>query len=318
MFSVIIPLYNKANYIEKSINSILNQTYQNFELIIINDGSTDNSLVKVEKYNDKRLKIITQKNSGVSIARNNGVKVSSFENIVFLDADDWWDEHFLEEMNLLINNYPNAGLYGCKYFIVKNGNTIESKIGIDANFKAGYIDYFKVYGSTFWVPINCSFVIIKKQVFNVLGGFNESLKFGEDLDLWLRVALSNKIGYLNKFLAYSNQDVIVSERALGNNRIWKKEEHITFNLDYLRHKEGENKDLKYLLDGLKLRSLIHFYMEKKYELEVREILKTIDFKQHSLIFTFIYKFPKSLVLSYFKIKTIGSLIKQFISKNISI
>ena len=164
MFSVIIPLYNKENYIKKVINSVLDQTFLNFELIIINDGSTDDSLSIAQQFTDTRIKIVIQENLGVSVTRNNGVRLAKYENIAFLDADDWWDCHFLEEMYKLVTDYPDAGLYGCKYYLVKHGNLIESNIGLPSDFVAGYINYFKVYSTTFWVPINCSFVIIKKNI----------------------------------------------------------------------------------------------------------------------------------------------------------
>ena len=95
MFTVVIPLYNKANYIEKAINSVLNQTFTEFEIIVVNDGSTDESLEKIGHFKDARLKIINQENAGVSTARNNGVKEAKYDYVAFLVADDWWDEHFL-------------------------------------------------------------------------------------------------------------------------------------------------------------------------------------------------------------------------------
>ena len=93
-----MPLYNKQDYILKCVSSILSQTYSQFELIVINDGSTDNSLSEIDKLTDQRLRIISQANAGVSTARNNGVKEARYDYIAFIDADDWWDKNFLEEM----------------------------------------------------------------------------------------------------------------------------------------------------------------------------------------------------------------------------
>lgn len=92
MISVIVPLYNKEHHIEKSINSIINQTYSNFEVIIIDDGSSDNSLNIIRTIVDARIKIITQPNAGVSAARNRGINESKGEYITFLDADDLWEK----------------------------------------------------------------------------------------------------------------------------------------------------------------------------------------------------------------------------------
>jgi len=91
MFSVVIPLYNKERSVKNTIESVLNQTFQDFEVIVVNDGSTDNSLEVVKSFNDERIRIINQKNSGVSSARNRGIKEAKYEWIAFLDADDLWE-----------------------------------------------------------------------------------------------------------------------------------------------------------------------------------------------------------------------------------
>jgi glycosyltransferase involved in cell wall biosynthesis len=314
VFSIIIPLHNKADYVEKSINSVLEQTYENFELIIINDGSTDNSLSIVQQFNDLRIEIVSQKNQGVSAARNNGVLVAKYEYIVFLDADDWWDINFLEEMYKLLIGYPEAGLYACGYNIVKNNKLVKSKVGVNSEFTANYIDYFKVYTSTFWVPINCSFVVIMKSVFNNVGGFNEGLKFGEDFHLWVRVALKYKIAYLNENLSYSNQDVDINQRALGANKIYSPPTHFIFNLAFLEQEESQNSDLKKLMDGLRVRSLIRYHLSGKYKSETALEIAKVNFEQQSKYFNFIYKYPRFLVRFYFFSKKKGSIIKQTLIK----
>ena len=317
MFSVIIPLYNKANYIEKTIESVLRQTFRDFELIIVNDGSTDNSLEKITGVNDKRIQIISQVNAGVSTARNNGVKHARFANIAFLDADDWWNERFLEEINDLMTRYPEAGMYGSKYVVVKNGINTPAQVDLSADFQAGYIDYFDLYARTFWVPINCSFVVIRKVVFDEVNGFKPGLKFGEDLDLWVRIALKHKVGYVNKFLAYSNQDVDINDRALGTDKFWKQSEHVLFNLDYLVTEENKRPALKSLLDGLRVRALSEYYLNSWYCDKVNQILASIDFSNQPFLFRFIYRWPRPVVLIYFRIKQVGSLAKQAILRNYS-
>ena len=91
MFSIVIPLYNKAEYVPKTLASVLNQTYSDFELIIVDDGSTDDSLEVINSFVDNRIKIVKQKNGGVSAARNRGIIEAKYELIALLDADDWWD-----------------------------------------------------------------------------------------------------------------------------------------------------------------------------------------------------------------------------------
>ena len=107
MFSIIIPLYNKAAYIEKAIRSVMCQTYQEFEVIVVDDGSTDESFAQLSVISQQlsveepdkfiKIKIVQQENQGVSTARNNGVKLAKYDYIAFLDADDWWEPTFLRE-----------------------------------------------------------------------------------------------------------------------------------------------------------------------------------------------------------------------------
>ena len=310
MFSVVIPLFNKSAYVEKAIESVLRQTLSGFELIIVNDGSTDDSVAKVARFTDARLTLINQANQGVSTARNNGASHARFEYIAFLDADDWWDERFLAEMKTLITDFPEAALYGSGYFVVKNGMNTPAQVGVLPGFKAGYINYFDVYARTFWVPVNCSFVVVKKSVFKESGGFTPTLRFGEDLDLWLRIALKYPVGYVNKRLAYSNQDAETANRALGMDKYWTKTEHVLFNLDYLSEQEQNNPALKRLLDGLRVRSLQPYYLNGWYSQEVKTMLSQVDLARQPLHYRFVYQWPSAVVGSYFWIKQVGSRYKQ--------
>ena len=134
-FSVIIPLYNKAPYIRKTVESVLGQTFGDFELIIVDNGSNDGSSEIVSQFNDPRLSVHRmEENVGVSNARNIGVELSSAPYVTFLDADDWWESTFLEEMKGLIERHPNVGIYGTKYYIVKNGKKRVAPIGVKEDF----------------------------------------------------------------------------------------------------------------------------------------------------------------------------------------
>ena len=113
MFSVIIPVYNGAKFIDNAIKSVFSQTNSDWELIVVNDGSKDNTEDVLKKYADNdKIRIINQENGGVSVARNTGYEVSKGEYIAFLDADDVWHNNHLEVMAELIQQYPTAGLYG--------------------------------------------------------------------------------------------------------------------------------------------------------------------------------------------------------------
>jgi len=182
--SVVIPLYNKEDFIKSTIESILKQTYDKFEIIIVDDGSTDKSISIVESFKDPRIRIISQTNEGVSKARNTAIKNCSGDWIAFLDADDLWDRNFLFTFINMVNKYKNAALIGLNYSCL-DSNDINQPLSI---YKEGlltdnvYFDY-----CLYRYPFNSSSVVIKKNCFEELGGFRVDLKEGEDLEMWYRI-----------------------------------------------------------------------------------------------------------------------------------
>ncbi len=315
MFSIIIPLYNKEYNVAKAIQSVHSQTFEDWELIIINDGSSDRSLEIARGATEnirQPVTILDQVNSGVSATRNRGVSFAQYEFITFLDADDWWAPEFLEKMNHLVHKFPDAGIYGCKYFWVKNGLLTKSLNQEPEDFE-GYIDYFKAYTHAWWMPLSSISVVIPKNVFNDMGGFKKELKFGEDFDLWIRIVLIYRVGYLNEPLAFYNQDLYSGHRALGQ-RMWKKNEHFIFNLNFLVDEERRNQALKVLLDGLRVRVLQSFYLQNKFELEVQAILTRVDFTKQPIYYRFLYLAPKPLVKVFMNVKLYGSIVKQILYK----
>jgi len=201
-FSVIIPLYNNELGISSTIQSVLNQTYRSFELIVVNDGSTDNGLKIVESIKDNRLLVINQINGGVSSARNTGIKAAKGDYIAFLDADDLWEPRYLQTMKQLIDDFPEASFFGCQ-FGIKKGKRIEIANGIHK--KRGYIkNYFK---EAFEVPLVCSSsIIIQKSCFDKIGLFNTKFTRGEDIDVWSRLARKYRLAFEPTLLSYYIQD----------------------------------------------------------------------------------------------------------------
>lgn len=311
MISVIIPIYNKSNYIVKCLDSVVSQSFKDFELIIINDGSTDISLNVLEKYNFKNIdfKIINQVNSGVSIARNNGVKLANYEYIAFLDADDWWDSNFLEELVKLITNFPDAGMFASSYFKIKNHKRIPAIINLNENFIEGYIDYINIYSKGNWMPIWTGATIIKKVVFNKLQGFKPNLRMGEDFDLWLRISQKYKIAYLNKPLSNYNQDVDIENRAIGY-KFYLPEEHVLFQ-DF-----GDlmnNRYFKILFEKLFLYSMQPYYIYGKNLNEINKIISKIDFYAHPFKYRLIFNIcPRYFLKVWLNIMRFGSKIKKSI------
>ena len=199
-FSVIIPIYKAEKYLLKTISSVENQTYKNFEIILVDDGSPDGCPQKCDdlsqKYNN--IIVIHQKNSGVSVARNVGIKVASGDIVCFLDADDEWLPTFLEELNQLYNQYPDIGTAStARYDKTQNGKLlIVNKNGakyIVFNDVLRELKYLRT--STYSVKAN----VIKDKYL-----FMKGVKRGEDIDFQLRIACHYKHGFINIPLAIYN------------------------------------------------------------------------------------------------------------------
>jgi len=196
-FSVVIPLYNKAAHISRALRSVLAQTYQDFEVVVVDDGSTDHGAEIVNSFTDSRVRLIQQQNAGVSAARNRGIESSAGELVAFLDADDEWDSRFLETILRLKGRYPEAGLYATAYKRVNTSGS-PNKLAMhgipDAPWEGLLPDYFKsaAHGDP---PICSTAVCIPREVFKVVGMFPVGCRMGEDADMWGRVALRYPIAF---------------------------------------------------------------------------------------------------------------------------
>lgn len=282
IFSVIIPLYNKAPYVAKAIGSVLSQTFTDYELVIMDDGSKDDSFEMARKTIDGqgRCHLYRQKNAGVSVARNNGVALSQGEYLCFLDADDWWEPTFLEEMSEMIDEFPDAGIYGTNYTIVNETRhkTRVASVGLDEGFVKGYIDYCNTYAKTLYMPLWTGAVCIPRQVFDAVGGFNPQLRMSEDFDLWIRVVLRHKVAFLNKPLSNYNQDVYAAPRALGS--LPQPQTQFAFCTEYLKDEMARDASLKYVVEFVQITCLRDYYLSKAYHAEAKKVLDGIDLASH--------------------------------------
>ena len=192
--SIIIPTYNQAEYLQEAIESVLNQTYKNIEIIIIDDGSTDNTLKVVNSFNDNKIIFIQQRNKGASSARNTGIKEANGEYIAFLDSDDLWLKDKLRKQIDFMRENPEVGLLGTGCFqMIDTNKMIYKKIFPHKNeiLQKNLIQYN---------PFIQSSVIVRKDVFNDIGLYDEKFKESEDYDLWLRIAQKYKIANLKQAL----------------------------------------------------------------------------------------------------------------------
>ncbi|SLK37154.1 glycosyl transferase [Mycobacteroides abscessus subsp. abscessus] len=199
--SVVIPLYNKEQYIERTIMSILSQTFQDFEIIIVDDGSTDSSVEKAEAWIDNRITVRRMEHKGASAARNEGIRVATADLITFIDADDEWKPRFLENIIYLKNKYPYCGTYATSYEIQlpSKKKIIPTIYETPENWEGVFTNY--VERTLKDLPIISSAVAVRKEVFKEIGLFKEGEPLGEDQDMWLRIGLNYPIAYKNESFA---------------------------------------------------------------------------------------------------------------------
>ena len=208
--SAVIPLYNKGPYIARALNSVLAQTFRDFEVIVVDDGSTDNGAEVVRSFIDPRIRLIQQENRGVSVARNRGIEAARADLVAFLDSDDEWLPKYIETIMKMRESFPNAGAYATAIILVKKGVVKRPRYrSLPASDWEGVIsDYFRsqILGDSI---ICSSSVTIPSKVLREMKGFVNA-KWGEDLDLWARIALKYPIAFntSNCALIHTTNDTI--------------------------------------------------------------------------------------------------------------
>lgn len=312
-FSVILPLFNKASYVTKAIESVLSQTFADYELVIMDDGSKDDSYAIASKAIEgrKNCHLYQQENAGVSMARNNAAAFSQGDYLCFLDADDWWAPSFLEEMSGLIEAFPEAGIYGTGYTIFNETKrkTRLAPIGVEQGFERGYINYCQVYAKTFAMPLWTGAVCIPRVIFDEMQGFPKGIKLGEDFLLWIKIALKYKVAFLNKPLAFYNQDVEEANRGVIR-KGYDPDSFMTFHFDQFEEEEKKNPDLKVLLDRLRVYSLLRFRFANSHKGRVNQEINKVDFSHVERKYWYFYKLPFPIIAVYLKIRSFAAWIKN--------
>lgn len=242
-FTVIIPLYNKENHIEETLKSVLNQTFQDYEIIIIEDCSTDSSKTKAGSFISEKIRIIQhEKNKGLSASRNTGIKNSNSDFLTFLDADDIWHKNYLEKIHQLTQSFPKAHLFATNYLEVYSKNVMISPSSNLKNFDTDGIvpDFFE---SNLYQNIYCpSSLCVKKEVFEKIGGYNIKINYGEDVDFNIRANYSYQLAYSKTALVYN---IMFAENKITNSSL--KNKTIT-DFDFYESLAKTNKSLKKYLD----------------------------------------------------------------------
>ncbi len=266
MFSVVIPYYKKLQYIERCLDSVLDQTFTDYEVILVDDGSEDDLKKLIsDKYSEK-VKLISQKNQGVSAARNAGIANSSQQYIAFLDADDYWSPFYLEKNAEIINRENIVQIIGSHY------SSIAEKVEqTDRTLRYSQVEnYFKI-----GIPNTIFFTsatIVNRDFFKNNKGFDTTLKYGEDLDIWFRAILEGgKVIFIeNTLVYYSVEDLFQATRKKANLEDTISGQAFDLYSEYLNRKDFSKFLSKYLYINL-ARS---FYTKENHKV-ASEVLKKI-------------------------------------------
>jgi glycosyltransferase involved in cell wall biosynthesis len=212
MFTVVIPLYNKAGYVQRALDSVFAQTVRPTEILVVNDGSTDGGDAIARRQTDPRVRVIDQPNRGVSAARNVGLEAAGEPFVAFLDADDCWRPGFLAAMQAAIATVPGAVLYAAGFELVADG-VVQRRFAVAGPPAAGprEVDYFAV--SRREHPLHMSTTVVSRPAAVAAGGFPEGVAFCEDWIFWGRMALAGRVVLMPEIMA--DYDVGVPGQAVA-------------------------------------------------------------------------------------------------------
>ncbi len=238
-FSVIIPLYNKEKFIENTLQSVLKQTFSDFEIIIINDGSTDLSEQKVYQFQDSRIRYYTQKNQGASVARNYGISLAKSKYITFIDADDFWYPEFLAFMYQTIHRFPEQKVFAAAIEIETPKNIFPAAYSIKKTGDFEVVNYFEASSKESVIWTSCS--VFHHMVFDKVGNFDVAIKSGQDIDLWIRIGLVYPVLFSWEILAR----YVYDNNSLSKNKSYT---HTKINFSKFSALEKTNPALKKFLD----------------------------------------------------------------------
>lgn len=288
--SIIIPVFNQCDFLKDTLKSVKEQSFKNYECIIIDDGSTDNTAQVAKEYCDgNRIKYFYQENKGLAGARNTGIKLARGKYINFIDADDLMYEDFLKNMVNKLENEIDVDVLSCAWDVIdENGKKIIPRVGpVKSN------NYFRDLVLKNLFPVHA--VILKRNIFNKIGVFNEGLAALEDWDMWLRIAIKGyKFGTIDNIgVSYRRHKKCMTldlKRMTENLKLFLD---IFFNSfpDYMKYKQytnilyrlkiylyseelkdffNQNKISKEIISFLNSADYEHFYFKKIYE-EIRNI-----------------------------------------------
>jgi glycosyltransferase involved in cell wall biosynthesis len=291
-FSIVIPVYNKEKFVVKTIESVLSQTFIDYEIIIVNDGSTDQSEAKISTFNDNRIKYYSKKNEGVALARNFGIEKATADYICFLDADDYWYPTFLETMQRYSSELPEQKVFAAAIEIETKNKTISAHYSIPSTSDFEIVNFFDA--SQKECALWTSSVCIHKSVFEKVGDFDTNIKHGEDTELWIRIGLQFPIVFIRKILAR----YVYDEKSISRNSNYYFEQY-TF--DKYAVEEKKNPALKKYMDLIRFSAVIKCKLHGDWK-TAQEIYSEIDFKNISYKKRILLELPPIMLKPLIRLK----------------
>lgn len=295
MISIVIPLYNKEKSIVSTVKSVLAQTYKDWELIIVDDGSTDDSLNVVKTYVgrkdnrriDDRLTIISQPNAGVSAARNAGIMAARSEYVAFLDGDDLWAPNYLETLVNLVRDYPDTGLYSIGYRVINTPNPPSQEQIDKYNQHAfrGHVSNPWIEDMDLYIGSTCS---SKERLIRV-GLMDTRMTHGEDLDICWRLILNGGLVRDNRCCAFYRVDS--ENRAM--HRYPPIDKQISYFIDKFENARVANADFRRFFDEQMIYRLYPYLLDKRYANEAHRLARKLDYSQLKWSMHFRMLFPKT-------------------------
>lgn len=284
MISIVLPLWNKERYIAHTVKSILGQSFKEFELIIVDDGSTDRSVEIVQSFEDTRIRLIRQANAGVSAARNRGIESAHFQHIAFIDGDDEWKSNHLETLIRLIHNYPSCQIYSTSYLLqTPEGKLIEPHIALNRLpfQEEGIMCNFFEMAAGINSPLNMSTLAASKELLQHIGGFPVGIYSGEDIITQTRLALQSHVAYSTR------KTVVVQLGAEGRNeRPITPNEPLDCMFDNLLHQQEKRKDkrLRHFVSFWHKQQMVRSLNQRKYSLAWQHALRSLKLRpfQHKV------------------------------------
>ena len=308
MISIVIPLYNKEKSITATLESVLAQSYTDYELIIVDDGSTDNSLNVVKEFVgqidnrwiDDKLTLIFKKNGGVCSARNRGILEAKGEYVALLDGDDIWNRDYLVEQVKMIRDFPEAVMWGINFAETNNGKLVRKLATALPEGYRGYVEnYFQMPGRISDLFCSSS-VVIRKDTFDKVGMFDERIRYAEDSDMWFRIIATHKVAFYDRYMVFYRYDA--ENRALRRER--KLSQFLPYYVD------------KYQMPMYEANTIFYTYINRWAAQQIREYyfadnkitrhdaqaaVKKLDYSVLPFKYCLLYKWPYVIAILFDKL-----------------